>query len=57
MFLYLCDRGDSSPRGIEVKRMSQAKFNLLAGLQRRMGIRERDHGPAPVFEMDMILFP
>src|SRR6516162_927872 len=51
----LSDRGDSPPRGIEVKRMSQSKFNLLAGLQRLMGIRQRDHGPASVLEMDVIL--
>src|ERR1700757_5306377 len=47
--------GDSSPRRIEVKRMPQAKFNLLAGLQRLMGIRQRDHGLPPVLEMNVIL--
>src|SRR5512138_2893976 len=46
MFLHSGDGGDSLPRGIEVKRMSEVKFNLLAWLQRLVGIGQRDHGLA-----------
>ena len=50
------NRGRDTPsRRIEIERLDELQFDVLAGFQRLMRIGKRHQHPASIFEMNVIL--